>query len=254
LFHTDPEVVAVLERELRGRLGDFTGQGEVRLRVRAAWGRVGESLAADAEGDRVDLLVVGTHQPHGWERLRAGSRAIDVLHAARVPVICVPERLRSAETLPFRAAIPALRTVLVATDFSDVGNAAVPHAYALLRGVGGVVELCHVHERSLTAPAYAFESHGGELGPQARAELEVKLRALVPADAEKLGITTHVTVIEGGAAAEAIVQAARRFVADTIVVGSHGRGGVAKALLGSVADAVVRAAERPVLVVRGAAG
>jgi nucleotide-binding universal stress UspA family protein len=59
-----------------------------------------------------------------------------------------------------------------------------------------------------------------------------------------------VTVVDGGAAKEAIVQAARRLGADTIVVGSHGRTGAARAVLGSVAEAVVRHADRPVYVVR----
>ena len=77
-----------------------------------------------------------------------------------------------------------------------------------------------------------------------------KLRALVPAEAEKLGITTHVSVIDGGKAAETIMQAAERLNVDAISLGSHGRGGLARALLGSVAEEVVRRSTRPVLVVR----
>jgi nucleotide-binding universal stress UspA family protein len=64
-----------------------------------------------------------------------------------------------------------------------------------------------------------------------------------------LGISTHVTVIDGGKAAEAIGQAAERLVVDAIVLASHGRGGAARSLLGSVSHAVVRRARHPVLVV-----
>ena len=75
------------------------------------------------------------------------------------------------------------------------------------------------------------------------------MRALVPADAAVLGITTHVSVIDGGKPAETIVAAAERLNVDAISLASHGRGGVARAVIGSVADAVVRSARRPVLVI-----
>ena len=73
-----------------------------------------------------------------------------------------------------------------------------------------------------------------------------------------MGITTHVTVIDGGRPAEALVQAAERLRADALVLGSHGKGAAVTSLLGSVSQAVVRASPRPVLVIpppgrRGAA-
>ena len=76
-----------------------------------------------------------------------------------------------------------------------------------------------------------------------------ELHTLVPIEAERLGITTHVSVIDGGKAAQAILQAAERLLADSIVLGSHGKGGAYRALLGSVSEEVVRHAHRPVLVV-----
>ena len=118
----------------------------------------------------------------------------------------------------------------------------------MLGGTGGVVELCHVHERALPYPPYAYEVTEG-LTAEKRAAIARALRALVPADAEALGITTHVSIIDGGKPAEAIVAAAERLNVDAINLGSHGRGGVARAVLGSVAEAVVRHARYPVLVV-----
>ena len=139
--------------------------------------------------------------------------------------------------------------MLAPTDLSEIGNAAIPHAYALLRATGGVVELCHVHEHGLPYPAYAFdETH--RLTPAAREALVNSMRALIPAEADALGITTHVSVIDGGKAAETIVQAAERLKVDAISLASHGRGGLARAVLGSVAEAVVHHSARPVLVVR----
>jgi nucleotide-binding universal stress UspA family protein len=149
--------------------------------------------------------------------------------------------------------LPRVLTVLAPTDLSEVGNAAIPHAYALLRGTGGVVELCHVREHGLPTPPYAYDVPEW-LTKAEREGIENRLRALVPAEADRLGITTHVSVIDGGAAAEAIVAAAERLNVDAVSLGSHGRGGLARAMMGSVAEAVVRRCRRPILIVPGRRG
>ena len=139
-------------------------------------------------------------------------------------------------------------TVLAPTDLSSAGNRAIPFAYALVAAHGGVVELCHVHERALPNPPYAYDRSEGKLTVEERTHIEGALLALVPTDAERSGIATHITVIDGGKAAEAIVQAAERFVVDAIALGSHGMGGGPQSLLGSVSRAVLSRARRPVLV------
>ena len=78
-----------------------------------------------------------------------------------------------------------------------------------------------------------------------------ELRTLVPAEAENLGITTHISVIDGGKPAETIMQAAERLNVDAISLGSHGRGGLARALIGLRGRGGGRRSTRPVLVVRG---
>ena len=248
LDRDDPEVVAALDRDLRLQLPQLGGAGQVALRIRAGWGPVGSQLAMEAEADGSDVLVLGTDQPHGLERLRTGSAALSALHASELPLLVVPAG-RPTQPLPARMPIPLVRSVLVATDLSEVGNAALPHAYSLARP-GGRVELCHVHEHALPAPAYLLPDQAPALSPQKRRELELQLTDLIPAQAAELGVTSHVTVIDGGSAAEQILAAARRLGVDTIVVASHGRGGISRALFGSVAEAVVRGSDRPVYVVR----
>jgi nucleotide-binding universal stress UspA family protein len=80
-------------------------------------------------------------------------------------------------------------------------------------------------------------------------ELRHSLLALVPADAERLGIRARTFVQESGPPATAIVQAAQRLGCDGIVMSSHGRSGLSHALTGSVAEAVVRDSPVPVTVV-----
>lgn len=251
VFETDPEIVAVLERDLRARFSRLPGMGTVTVHVRAGWGRTADSLAIEAQAERADLLVTGTHQAQGWDRVRSGSNAIATLRSTHIPVLAIPLTAAPAVTKTTANAIPTIHSVLAATDFSPVADAAVAHAYSLLRGTGGVVELCHVRERVLPTPIYAYEDKTDALTPDARAALEGQLRALIPTDAEALGITTHVVVIDGGTPAEALGQAAERLGVDAVSIASHGRSGVSRAVVGSVAESLLRRSVKPVFVVRG---
>ena len=81
-------------------------------------------------------------------------------------------------------------------------------------------------------------------------EIAAKLRALVPADAARLGIHTQVKVISNCQAGLAIAQAAERLGVDVVCFASRGRSGLSKLLLGSVAEDVIARVRRPVFVVR----
>jgi nucleotide-binding universal stress UspA family protein len=256
LIHDDQEIVAVLNRELRAvwaELPPGSGAGQITTRVTAGWGAPGLELAMAAEAGNADLLIMGTMQPHGLARVRHGSDAITALQNCHVPLLVVPAEVHgvAAAARP----IPLIRSVLVATDGSDLGNAAIPHACALARRSGARIEICHVHERTLPGPS----SHGltdppSDLSAAQRQQLERDLTAAVPHEAQQLGITSHVTIVDGGSAAEQIVQAASRLGVDAIVLSSHGRGGLGRALFGSVAHAVLHKSPVPVTIVPPARG
>lgn len=246
LLAGDPELNDLLERDLHARIPELAGEGTVSLRLRPSWGNLGESIAS-CFGDDVDLVVVGTHQRTGWSRVVHGSVAHATLRAARQPVLCVPLSARIVRAEP----LPKLGHVLVTTDFSPGGNAAIPFAYSLARG-GGQVELCHVHERELPNPVYAYARDDVKLSREQRAVLEERLRGLIPAGAASAGVDTRVVVIDGGKPAEGIHHAAERLGVDAICIASHGRSGTRRALLGSVAEEVLRLGHAPVFVVRKA--
>jgi nucleotide-binding universal stress UspA family protein len=151
------------------------------------------------------------------------------------------------------AAPPQLKRILVTTDFSPLGNAAVPWAYALAQP-GAEVYLTHVTLVDVAgAPREPFLLPGGESATRARLETEVaaRLRALTPPFVEERDLVTRTEVLRSSDAAKAICEAAERLGVDAVVMASHGRTGVARAVLGSVADAVLRASRRPVFIVRG---
>lgn len=245
----DPGVTTDLERTLRTKVDVLPGDGEIVYAVEPAWGDPASRILFAASEHRADMLIMGSESRHGWARIAHPPVSSQVARLAfDVPVVFVPGPPPDAS----RSEVPRISTVLAPTDLSLAGNRSVPFAYALIAAHGGVVELCHVHERALPNPPYAYDRQEGMLTAEERARIEGALRALVPIDAERLGIATHVTVIDGGKAAQAIAQAAERFVVDAIVLASHGKGGGMQSPLGAVSQGVVRLARRPVVVVPSA--
>lgn len=238
---------ATIERELRQRVAPLEANAPVRLLVRPGFGQPATHLLELARREQADVLVVGTHQRRGLDRLRYGSVSMGVLHHAELPVVLVPPA-RAVDLGP----IPVIRRVLASTDFSAFGDRATRMAYAQLP-LGGTVRLVHVVERGGKNPVYTHHAIGamppGD-GEEVQRALSEALRALVPPEATERGIVTEVEVIESNDPAVAIAQAAERFGADVICMGSHGRTGLRKTVLGSVTEAVVCRTRRPVLVVR----
>jgi universal stress protein A len=143
-----------------------------------------------------------------------------------------------------------LRRILVPTDFSKSSGNALTYAVAFAEKFAAEIHLLHVvqdlalfiPEAVLVAPAPAPPVE--QFAAAARAALE---RAI--ADLQRPGLTVHPEVVEG-TPYEEIVRFARERDVDLIVIGTHGRSGLAHILLGGVTDKVVRRAPCPVLTVR----
>lgn len=153
--------------------------------------------------------------------------------------------------------IPTYRKVLVTTDLSVLGNSAIPHAYAALAGRAGTVVLCHALELpTLPNPLYAHYSPGERLSPKnreaLRQKLSRKLERLVPRGFRRhRQVATEIHVVDAtGPVHETICEQARALGVDLIVMASHGHSGMTRVFLGSVAERVLRSADRPILVVR----
>ena len=139
--------------------------------------------------------------------------------------------------------------ILVPTDFSENADQALAYAVSLAGQVGATVHLIHVFDDpdrvALYSDAYV------PVPPEMRAALLTDIRRQLATRTTAAG-HEHVTteVLSGAPPAQAIVEAAKRNRCDLVVMGTHGRHGMAHLLLGSVAERVVRTAECPVLVVR----
>jgi nucleotide-binding universal stress UspA family protein len=220
-----PEVEGLLARDLVRRFGgDPT---HVAARPRRGLGRIGDHLLELARDEKVDAIVVGTGQKTGLGRL--GSVSTVIALEAPQSVVCVPPQAN----VPI-VTVPSVRATLVATDLSQFANRAVSYAFSITPP-DGTVHIVNVVDED------------AELSPTALAERERQLTALAPVNAAQ---TVLAHVVRGDDAADALAQAAARNGVDVICISSRGRSGITRAIVGSVADRLLRATRLPVLVLR----
>ena len=143
-----------------------------------------------------------------------------------------------------------IRSIVVATDFSALSDAAVARATSLARLDGAAVHLVH----ALTFPlivTYSYEvslppSLWDDLRAAARAKLE-QIRKAIEANGVA-NVTAQISDLPD--AVSAIAEAAKAHQADLVVMGTHGRGGLQHAFLGSVAERTLRTIDRPIIAVK----
>lgn len=145
---------------------------------------------------------------------------------------------------------PSIQRILVAHDFHPTSDAALDYGLSLAARFGATVTIVHAYDiPSMGAPEVLVLATDWltQIATVARESLDA-----VVARARKSGVSVDGELREGAAWSQ-ICEVARERRADLVVIGSHGRRGLPRALLGSVAEKVVRTAPCPVLVVRGTA-
>jgi len=220
----DPRIEELLQRDMMRRFGgDLTG---VVARARRGLGRIGDHMVELADEEKADVIVVGTSQKTGLGRL--GSVSSVIVDEADASVACIPpQAVLSTFT------VPILRAVMVATDLSPFSNRAVPWAFAVAEP-DAEIHVVHVVKE------------GEEVDVP---EVTRALYSLAPAGAKQV-IRAHIA--HGDDAAKTIAQVAARLGVDVVCIASHGRSGITRALVGSVADRLLRETRKPVLVLRPA--
>jgi nucleotide-binding universal stress UspA family protein len=187
----------------------------------------------------VDLVVMATHGRRGLERALLGSLTERVVRTADPPVLTVgPDAPEPPERV---------ERVLVATDGSDQAMAAVDEAIELCAAEGA-----HLHVLTAISPTRLGFDVRSEVGADLLDEHAQTIVDRATVRAEKAGVEAsgNVRVARASAAIEREVEAVDP---DVLVLGTRGRGGVERFLLGSVAETAIRTADVPVLTVRKAA-
>jgi nucleotide-binding universal stress UspA family protein len=207
---------------------------DVVYHVRA--GHAAAEILRMAEWTGADLIVVGTHGRTGLSWLLAGSVATSVMRRASRPVLAMHDgskHPRDAEQPP---------TILHPTDFSENSEAALRVARELARDLGARLILFHaapfdVYVQDMAVPV--------DLSLY-REELEDMRRRVDQGDL-KYPVETRLCQ---GEAADEITRAAAELGNGLIVMGTHGRSGLARLLFGSVTEFVLPRADCPVLAVK----
>ena len=146
-----------------------------------------------------------------------------------------------------------IRSILLPTDFSECGNYALSYAASLARTFGASIICVHVIEPMVPTVGYSGMSEPlpiADIADQLEDSAERELPKFAECE-ECAGLAVEELIVHGEAAAE-IVRVAKERSVDLIVVSSHGRTGLGRILFGSTAEAIVRHAPCPVLVVKPA--
>ena len=224
--------------------GRFVG-GRVRRSIEQ--GGVAELIVKKAEASKGILIAMTTHGRSGLNRWLLGSEAEKVLRATTNPMLLV-----RADHEGVTEQTASLTSVIVPLDGSELAETVLPSVIRIAKKLRLEVFLIRVYSN----PYSGFISGGGhyavnvdklmkDIRDQARKYLEAKMTEL-----GKRGVEQVSYLLQEGNAADEIVSIAEQTPESLIAMCSHGRSGVKRWVLGSVAETVVRHANNPVLVVR----
>lgn len=245
----DPYAIeAAALRKLHDRLTD---EDHRRFRVQPAVERAdapADEIVSYARTHDIGLIVMGTHGRSGMAHLLVGSVAEKVVRTASCPVLT----LHTAPAVS-KGANAGMARILIPTDFSAPSDAALGCARILGERFGASLHLFHVLEDPVVSGAFGSELFVTD-SPDGRTarlkDAQVRLARQLTAGG-RAGLVATTGVIFGGTA-RTIVDYAADNTFDLIVMGTHGRTGIAHLVMGSVAETVVRSALCPVLTVREA--
>jgi len=209
-------------------------------------GRVVPALRDHAAKENVDLVVLTTHGAGGVQRWWLGSVADGLVRTARRHLLLVRPWDETEDGKPGE---PRFRKLAVSLDGSEIAEQALQPAAALtrafeaelllLRVVAAPIELTSIY--GMTGVRMEGEGHRKRV-EEAGGYLEKVTSGLGD-------LPVSAVVLENQEAAAGVVDGAREAGVDLLVLSTRGRGGVARAVIGSVADKVVRSTVLPVLVV-----
>jgi nucleotide-binding universal stress UspA family protein len=205
-------------------------------------GAAAEVIAEHAEQLAAGLIAITTHGRGGLDRWAMGSVADRLAHMSRTPLLLFrPLAGEAVERAP-------LSSVMLPLDGSDLAEAALPFATALAKTMGLQVVLTRIAPPVFAMPRGQNPEHVSQAEGWLRQSAHEYLKTIQEQfNTEGLDATVD---IEAGDPAQAIVEKAASRPGTLIVMTTHGRSGLGRWLLGSVADKIVRSGAAPVLLLR----
>jgi len=211
-------------------------------------GSAGHEITDHARRHSADLIVMATHGRGAVARFFLGSIADKVLHSAPCSVLVLrkPEESAKEHAKAAKKKGQPVTKILVPTDFSPTSQLAVNRAIALTEDYDAELVVLHVIDDDLISTHVQAERE--MILKQIQQHALSEMKAMLPKD---LVDNFHtIGAVKRGNPAKVIPAFAESHECDLIVMGSHGRTGLGRVLLGSVADGVVRNAKCPVFIER----
>jgi nucleotide-binding universal stress UspA family protein len=225
---------------LEQRAADIELRYPVRVTTRLLAGRTAGAVAREAQDVVADLVVLATHARRGMERLRLGHLAHDLVCALNVPALCIRP---VSDDSPITA--PVLRRVLVPLDGSDFSEQVLDAVAPLLTALQTQPTLLHIRSPRPMLRSGMEERRVLHTHEQAIAYLQGvadRFHGRLPAPI--------LTALEDSQPGNVIASLLAAGQFDMVAMATHGRSGVSRLLLGSVAEEVLRHVEKPVLLYR----
>lgn len=234
---------SAIRAQLEALVADDSALAEVATDLVVRTGLPAEEIILETLECAADLLVLATHGRTGLTRFLLGSVAEKVALEAPCPILTVRPGSEGIDPTPHR--------ILVPTDLSDHSFSALPLACELGERFDAEVAILAVLDDPLEHPEIDWQERAGITPEEVKAHCAERTRDDLRARLEAGGFGDRVKRIEigYGRPARTVVERAEAEGADLLVLSSHGRGGVARAILGSTAREIVRHAPR-VLTIR----
>jgi len=225
---------AYLEKQAQ-RVRDLGLEVETIIKV----GRAAESVIQTATED-TDLILIATHGRTGIERWRLGSVADRIIRESACPALVIGPNV-TVQLSPY-----TIKRVLIPLDGTGLSELALPLALRIAELTGAELDLTRV----VTTPTMAVDPGMGVYPMDLLTAIEDAAKAYLAEKAAALGSKYRVTTaMHLGSPGETLLAHLREKPSELVVVASHGRAGVARAALGSVADRLLHG-PAPVLVFR----
>jgi nucleotide-binding universal stress UspA family protein len=204
-------------------------------------GRPAEEVLEEVHIGDVDLVVIATHGRTGIERFRLGSIADKIVRASECPTLVIGPNVHND------LGAYAIRKITVPLDGSEIAEAALPITTYLAKAVGASIELVRAVTLPTMTSAAGMEAGNPQVILEMLEEAAESYMARIKSEL-KTGQPVETNVVLG-ASAEEVLRYLREHPTDLVVMTSRGRGGIARAALGSVTDRVLHG-PAPVLVLR----
>ncbi|MDP6455714.1 MAG: universal stress protein [SAR202 cluster bacterium] len=244
-----PRLIESAESQIKHSLGkqvaELASEG-VEVEAIIAFGQPADAIMRVARDENCDLIAMSTHGRNVVERGLLGSVTNKVVHSSHLPVLTVtPETARKYWSKDAKIA-----RVMVPLDGSELAETVLPYVEQIAGALSLEVVLVRV-PRSVAArspySAALLQAASRDVDQEVAQDAERYLKQVAETLATKgLDVTWK---LARGPAGHSLIELARKEPNDLIIMSTHGRSGFRNLVLGSVAEAVIRASGDPVLVI-----